>query len=448
MPVRPEIVVVDDDPIALQTMKMVLSEGFGVHCFTRPGPAEEYLRLHQVDLAVLDLNLSGQSGLDTLRQWRQRFPDLEIVFCSGETSVAKAIQCLREGASDYVVKPFDGSDLLMIVRRVVEKSQLKRRLEKLAPMVRPHPVPFIGASPKVAELLAKIAALREQTHLNVLILGESGTGKELVARLLHQQEPDPQRPLVIVNTPAIPTSLVESELFGVVKGAYTDAKISRAGKFELADGGDLFLDEIGDLPFDTQAKILRTLQDRTVERIGSTRGCQVSFRVISATNQPLAELIEAGKFREDLLYRLSDVVLWLPPLRDRKEDIVPLAEHFLQKYARGKTARFSERALAQLLEFPWPGNVRQLESTVKRALAFNRGDVVDQVECYDPSFFSSDRSRSAATPLGESLEAAEKELITRAIERHGRNRTAALTELKMSKATFYRRVQQLGIPLK
>jgi two-component system, NtrC family, response regulator AtoC len=446
--VRPEIVVVDDDPLALQTIKMVLSEEFGVHCFTRPDAAEAYLARHEVDLAVLDLNISDQSGLDVLREWRKTFPDLEIVFCSGETRVARAIQCLREGASDFVVKPFDRNDLLLIVRRVVEKSQLKRRLEKLAPMVHPHPMPFIGDSAVVRELLAKVEKLRGQPHLNVLILGESGTGKELVARLLHEQEQDPQRPFVVVNTPAIPTSLMEAELFGVVKGAYTDAKTSRAGKFELADGGDLFLDEIGDLPFETQAKILRTLQDRNVERVGSTRGRQVSFRVVSATNQPLADLIEAGKFREDLLYRLSDVVLWLAPLRDRKDDIPRLAEHFLRKYARGTPPRLADAALVQLMDFSWPGNVRQLESTLKRALAFNRGSTIESVECYDASHFAPGRPMAASKPLDDSLEAAERRLIEAALERNGGNRAAALGELKISRATFYRRVQYLGIPLK
>ncbi len=446
MPIRPEIVVVDDDPIALQTIKMVLSEEFGVHCFTRPADAEDTLRRREVDLAVLDLNISDQSGLDVLRHWRGKFPELEIVFCSGETKVARAIQCLREGASDFVVKPFDRQDLLLIVRRVLEKSQLKRRVEKLAPMVHPQPMPFIGSAPVIRELLDKVEKLRGQPHLNVLILGESGTGKELVARLLHQETAETPRPFVIVNTPAIPANLMEAELFGVMKGAYTDAKTSRAGKFELADGGDVFLDEIGDLPFETQAKMLRTLQDRTVERIGSGKARQVSFRVISATNQPLGQLIELGRFREDLLYRLSDVVLRLPTLAERREDIPLLAEHFLKKHARGPVPALSEAALKQLRDFSWPGNVRQLESTLKRALAFHRGGAIEQVDCYDASLFGARADRPKA--LVQSLDDTEKRLIAEALGRNGGNRAAALSELKMSRATFYRRVQQLSIPLK
>jgi transcriptional regulator with PAS, ATPase and Fis domain len=314
--------------------------------------------------------------------------------------------------------------------------------------VHPDPMPFIGDAPAVRELLEKVKKLRGQPDLNVLILGDSGTGKELVARLLHEQETDAKRPFVVVNTPAIPANLMEAELFGVMKGAYTDAKSSRAGKFELADGGDVFLDEIGDLPFETQAKMLRTLQDRTVERIGSGRARQVSFRVISATNQPLGELIEAGRFREDLLYRLSDVVLWLPPLADRKEDIPRLAEHFLQKHSRGNPPRLSESALRDLMEFSWPGNVRQLESTLKRALAFHRGDIIESVECYDAARFGGGRPAGPVRALGESLEDTEKRLIAEALERHGGNRAAAQAELKISRATFYRRVQQLSIPLK
>ncbi len=447
MALRPEIVVVDDDPIALQTIKMVLSQDYGVHCFTHPQQAEETMRRQEVDLAVLDLNLPDDSGLEVLRQWRRKFPDLEIVFCSGETNVARAIQCLREGASDFIVKPFERQDLQLIVRRVLEKCLLKRRLEKLSPMVLPQPVPFIGQSPAVLDLLDKVSKLRGQPDLNVLILGESGTGKELVARLLHQQEGEEERPFVVVNTPAIPSSLMEAELFGVVKGAYTDAKTSRAGKFELAEGGDVFLDEIGDLPFETQAKMLRTLQDRTVERIGSGRARRVNFRVISATNQPLGTLVEAGRFREDLLYRLSDVVLRLPTLAERREDIPLLAEHFLKKHARGLVPRLSDEALADLAAYAWPGNVRQLESTLKRALAFQRGPVIERLECGEPDLFGTGRAEKPRA-LGESLEDAEKRLIGQALQRHGGNRAAALSELKMSRATFYRRVQQLGIPLK
>jgi transcriptional regulator with PAS, ATPase and Fis domain len=312
-------------------------------------------------------------------------------------------------------------------------------------------VQFIGESAAMREVLEKIKLLSGQGHLNVLILGESGTGKEVIARLLHQQEQGAQRPFVIVNMPAIPSTLMESELFGVEKGAFTDAKVARAGKFEQADGGDIFLDEIGDLPLETQSKILRALQEKQIERIGSHRSTSVQFRVISATNRPLADLMSGGEFREDLIYRLSDMVLWIPPLRDRKEDIPALANHFIQKYFRGADTaapRLSERALQTLLAYHWPGNVRQLESTIKRALVFNRGAILDDVEIYDPAMFNPCRTADAPpATLEQQLEQYERRIIQDALRRHSGNRDAVMQELAVSRATFYRRILRLEIQL-
>lgn len=441
---RPKLLIVDDDPLALETLRWALSETYELVSFTDVAAAEGYLTSKAADLAILDLNLGPTNGLEVLGQWKKKFPNLEIIFCSGETRVDRAIETLRQGASDFVSKPINRADLLLIVGRVLEKNALKRNLERLGPLVQPHPVQYIGESAPWREIVDKTRLLRGQDHLNVLILGESGTGKEVVARLLHQQEDGEQRPFVVVNMPAIPASLVEAELFGVEKGAYTDAKQARAGKFELADEGDIFLDEIGDLPFDTQAKILRTLQEKQIERVGSNQARRVQFRVISATNRSLSQLIAEGRFREDLMYRLSDMVLWLAPLRERREDIPALAQHFLIKYTRPgqPVPELTERALQLLMDYSWPGNVRQLESAIKRALVMNREPKIDKVDIFDPAMLGTTRPGEPAT-YENRMAVYEQMVFEETLKKHSGDRLAACRELGISRATFYRKLGQL-----
>lgn len=438
---RPEILILDDDPVTLETMKVMLSERYGVHCFSDVGAAEEFLRTRGVPLAILDLNLSGVSGIEVLGRWSRQFPQMEIVFCSGESRVDRAVECLRKGASDFISKPFTRAHVLLILERVLEKSRLRQKVEVLSPMVHPLPTRWVGSSPASQAVLKKVQRLKKHGNLNVLILGESGTGKELVAQLLHQQENQTGRPFVVVNMPAIPVTLVEAELFGVTKGAYTDAKQSRAGKFELADGGDIFLDEIGDLSPEVQAKILRTLQEKQVERVGATQSRNVEFRVVSATNQPLRELIQKGVFREDLLYRLSDVVLKLPPLRERKDDIPELIEFFVGKHAPGRSMKVSKSALETMKSYHWPGNVRQLESTIKRALAFVDGGTLDQVDLQDQVASPPQETSAIGNgSLEEELAKHETRVILEAIRRAGGDRTAAQRQLGISRATLYRKL--------
>lgn len=448
----PTIVLIDDDLWTLQTLETVLSPLYQVSCFTSPAAAEHELTQNKTSIAILDLNFPGQDGLDTLKKWKKIFPELDIILCSGESRVERAIECLRSGASDYLVKPFQSQDLLWMVNRVLEKKSLHQKVERLSSLIHPRPIHWIGQSPEARALLGKVAVLKNQPQLNVLLLGESGTGKEVVARLLHQQEDDAQRPLVIANMPAIPATLMESELFGVEKGAFTDAKISRPGKFEMADGGDIFLDEIGDLALEMQAKLLRTLQERQVERVGSSRTREVDFRVISATNRPLSQLMENGIFREDLIYRLSDVVLRLPPLRERKQDIPELAGHFIQKYFKGApslTPRLSAEALQKLIAFSWPGNVRQLESTIKRALVFNCGSILDKVELYDSTIFNPNQPPSliedSRANYEQMIEEYERNLLSKTLQKFHGNKRAAAESLQLSRATFYRKVQELKV---
>lgn len=452
---KSELIVVDDEALTLSAIKMVLEKDYHVHAFQNPKDAERLLATKSIPLAIIDLNLSDINGLDVLREWKAKFPETEILFCSGETRVEKAIECLRHGASDYIVKPFRKDDLLLVIQRTLEKQELKRKVEKLTPLVSPSPVDLIADSQPMQEVLEKVRLLKNQSHLNVMLLGESGTGKEVLARYLHQQEENSSRPFVIVNMPAIPSSLMESELFGSEKGAYTDSKVSRPGKFEVADTGDIFLDEIGDLPMETQAKILRTLQEKTVERIGSNKARHVQFRVISATNQPLSDLMAHGRFREDLMYRLSDMVLWLPPLREHKEDIPKLVQHFMKKYSYGRPIpKISTEAMDSLMGYYWPGNIRQLESTVKRAMIFNRGMLIDKIDIFDPLMMNPGSSKVSVSnetlmdvSVGyEGLVANfEKKLLEQIIQKNGGDKTAAMQELKLPRATFYRKLTQLNV---
>lgn len=451
---KPEILIVDDDISLLQAVELILSPYFTIHSFTSPNEAHRLLKARTIPLVILDLHLPQGSGLDLLKQWKLDSPETEIIFCSGEQKVDKAIECLRHGASDFLSKPFKKEDLLYMVQRTFEKYDLKKRSEKLKPLLNPMPVEFIGNSPAILELLNKASLLKNNSHLNVMLLGESGTGKEILARLLHQQERDNSRPFVVVNMPAIPANLMEAELFGVERGAYTDAKQSRPGKFELADGGDIFLDEIGDLPIETQAKLLRALQEKQIERIGSNRTRKVSFRVISATNQPLSDLMATGKFREDVIYRLSDLVLWIPPLRERKEDIPVLANYFIKKYSRSaKLPTLSSNVLDKLTQHSWPGNIRQLESTIKRALVFCNTAVIDEIEIYDPLTFNPiGRPNPIAGPPAIEpndfdllTKEFEKNLLQATLQRFQGDKNAAMSALKLPRATFYRKLSQLGL---
>ncbi|MBI4405496.1 MAG: sigma-54-dependent Fis family transcriptional regulator [Deltaproteobacteria bacterium] len=448
-----EVLIVDDDSVALKTISSILSENrYLTHAFQTPDEAELLLASRYIPIVLLDLHLTGISGIDVLGKWKNRFPHTAIIFCSGETNISRALECLREGAADYIVKPFSKRDLLFIVGRTLEKQTHQKQAEKFKGLTQPLPAPFIAKSTVMHELRRKIRQLQGYHHLNILIVGESGTGKEVIARLLNQQERR-HRPFIAINMAALPAHLVEAELFGVEKGAYTDSKASRPGKFELADEGDLFLDEIGELPNEIQPKILRVIQERTIERVGSSLQRSISFRVISATNRSLNHLKESGTFRHDLLYRLSDIILQVPPLREHKSDIPILVEHFISKYSNPKSCfkKMSDKVLDQLLSYDWPGNIRELESTIKRAMVFNEGPLIESVEIYDSTFFGTSGTelglRQPQEPVYESIEDCERHLVESALARHGGNRKAAMSELKMSRSTFYRKLSRLGIRL-
>jgi DNA-binding NtrC family response regulator len=429
----PRILLLDDDILALQSLQWALGKDYEARAFSDPVVAENELGKPGWELAILDLNLrGGRSGLEVLQHWKRKFPGLPVLLCSGEVRVDRAIECLRSGAADYLMKPFRKEDLRRAVGRILNhRPILKSNGSK-------HSI-CVGHSAMMQDVLEKVRLLRGKTHLNVMLLGESGTGKEVIARLLHEQEAEAGRPWVVANMPAIPAALMEAELFGVEKGAYTDAKISRAGKFELANGGDIFLDEIGDLPIEAQPKILRVLQERQIERVGATRPRDVKFRTLCATNRALPELLQGGKFRDDLLYRLCDVVIHLPPLRERPEDVLDLANHFIRKVSPSSPPELGPRAIRALRDYTWPGNVRQLESTLKRALAFNTGPLIHTIDIYDPSMAAQNDSSLSQ------VKRFERQLIENTLRKHGGSKAKAMEELRLSRATFYRKLRALNL---
>jgi DNA-binding NtrC family response regulator len=415
-----------------------------------------------VDVVVSDLVMPRIGGLELLREVRARHPDVPVIMITAHGTVDTAVEAMKAGAFDYIAKPFEQEEL----KKVIAKASRARELEQ----VHVHPgegerPPLVGQSPamrSVYELIAKVA----DSPSTVLITGESGTGKELVAQALHRGSARRDQPLIKVNCAAIPKDLVESELFGYEKGAFTGAVGSKPGRFELADGGTLFLDEIGEIPVEMQVKLLRALQESEFERVGGIKTLQVDVRLIAATNRDLKALIAEGRFREDLYYRLAVVPVALPPLRERKEDIPALVQHFIEKYDRrlGKRVeRADDEALEVLMRYAWPGNIRELENLMERSVLFADGPVIGADALPDGL-----RERPAgapvpiaavgplgaiASPTGASMKEIvrqaqaelERELIARALEETGGNVTRAAKRLQISRKSLQVKMKELGL---
>ena len=464
------IYALDDDDLFLETLSAMLAGVSLVRTFRAPDDLWEALRQQKPDALLLDLNLGGRTRGDALLQTIQNsYSDLGVIVSSGQNDVRRALTCMRLGAQDYLVKPFTQDDLAFVLGKLFSHSELRAQSRKWESCIQTLPVPLIAESPAMRSLLQQIEAVRGRMDLSILLLGESGTGKEVLARAIHQQERQLKRPFVAVNMAALPGSLVEAELFGVEKGAFTDAKVSRPGRFELAQGGDIFLDEIGDLSPHIQAKLLRVLQEKRVERLGSAHSRAVGFRCLAATNRPLGEMVSCGHFRRDLVYRLSDLVLFIPPLRDRKEDILPLAHFFAARDGKANHRRpvtLSAHVQRELEDYDWPGNVRELESTLKRSLLYHfdeSSSTLNALEWQDPLSQGSARPRflrvnpgeaertpsqlpeGIATKLGDASKAHERTLVQKALVHADGDKEKARRFLGVSRATFYRKLRQLGI---
>jgi DNA-binding NtrC family response regulator len=451
---RPRILVADDQADVLEALRLLLKrDGYAVLTAQSPAGVLAMLEAEDVDVLLMDLNYardttSGREGLDLLARVRQLDATLPVVVMTAWGSVEGAVEAIRGGARDYVQKPWDNTRLLTLLRTQLElRRALKRsrRLEEENTHLRKggERPPFLAES-RAMQAVRRLVERVAPSGANILITGEHGTGKEVMARWLHTASGRPDSPFVAVNSGGLSEGVFESELFGHVKGAFTDAKTDRIGCFELADGGTLFLDEIGNMPLTQQAKLLRVLQTGELHPVGSSKVRRVSVRVISATNADLSKAVAEGRFREDLLYRLNTVEVQLPPLRDRREDIPLLAAHFLAEQGRryGRSGmRLSQWALEALMTYSWPGNVRELEHAVERALLMASGDEVTPED-----LLLRRATREGPSRLEEmTLEEVERYLIERALTRHEGNVSDAAKALGLSRSALYRRMQYYGI---
>jgi DNA-binding NtrC family response regulator len=446
------ILAADDQPHILEALQLLLDpHGYRVESANSPAEVRQALATETYDALMIDLNYtrdttSGQEGLDLLSEIVALDSSLPVIVMTAWGNVELAVEAMRRGARDFIQKPWENERLLTILRAQIELHralQLAERLTAENRLLRAQGRPeFIASAASMQTVLEAIARVGP-SDANVLITGEHGSGKEVVAQTLHALSSRAARTLVAVNTGALAEGLFESELFGHVKGAFTDARTDRIGRFELADGGTLFLDEIGNVPMRQQAKLLRVLESGEIERLGASRSRKVDVRLISATNADLQAACASGQFREDLLFRLNTVEIHVPPLRERREDIPILAIHFLRRYAtryRREIDGFDSAALQAMAQYSWPGNVRELEHTLERAVLMCRGREIQSAD------LGLNMQRPQAQNLEElSLEAMEALLIRKALQRYQGNISQAAEALGLSRGALYRRMEKYGL---
>ncbi|MGH9380890.1 MAG: sigma-54-dependent transcriptional regulator [Thermoanaerobaculia bacterium] len=449
---RPRVLAADDQKEVLEALRLLLKgEGFELEAVRSPEAVLAALGDRDYDVALIDLNYtrdttSGQEGLELLRRVREMEPSLPVVVVTAWGSIELAVEAMRRGAADFVEKPWENARLLSVLRAQIELARARRRGERLEAAQRLSREgverSFVAESPAMSPVLELVDQVGP-SEASVLITGENGTGKSVVAELLHARSRRAQQPMLTVHVGGLAPTVFESELFGHVRGAFTDAKSDRAGRFELADGGTIFLDEIGTVPAAQQPKLLRVLESGELERVGSSKTLRVDVRVLAATNADLEQAVRAGAFRQDLLFRLRTVEIRMPPLRERREDLEPLARHFLARYAAryGKSmAGLDESALVAMAHHTWPGNVRELDHAVERGVLLARDDRLT----------AADLGLATMTGRGPDLEQrtlgeVERRQVEQALERHGGNISQAAEELGISRAALYRRLEKHGL---
>ncbi|HSE17074.1 MAG TPA: sigma-54 dependent transcriptional regulator [Pyrinomonadaceae bacterium] len=453
----PRILIADDQADVLAALSLLLKgERYQISSASSPEGVLKSIDTHEFDVVLIDLNYardttSGSEGLDLLSRIRAADPTLPVVVMTAWGSVDLAVEAMRRGARDFIQKPWDNARLLAVLRTQVELAEALRRgrrLEAENMALRDE------SSNELPQIVAESSAMKSVLNLverigpadaNVLITGENGTGKEVITRLLHSMSSRRNKPLISLNAGALAEGVFESELFGHVRGAFTDAKSDRVGRFELADGGTLFLDEIGNVPLNLQPKLLRVLETGEFERVGSSKTQKVNVRLLSATNADLNAEVAQGRFRQDLLFRLNTVEIRLPPLRDRIEDIPPLAEHFLKLHReryRRPIMGFTPEAIDALRQHLWPGNVRELDHVIERAVLMSPGNIVT---AFDLALESTPDARLSARLEEMSLEDAERLLIKKALARFEGNANRAAEALGLSRSALYRRLQKYGL---
>ena len=449
---KPNILVVDDEPAHRQMIEAVLdAEGYEIVQAEHGGAAISAVEKRFYDLVIMDVRMPDVDGIEALQKIKQISPDIPVIIMTAYASVDTAVDALKSGAYDYLIKPLDIDELKLLVDKALRYHQLeqenlflKERLNNRFDFSK-----IIGRSPAMQKLFETIA-LVAPSEATVMIAGESGTGKELIANAIHQNSPRKDSALIKVNCAALPETLLESELFGHEKGAFTGAITRKQGRFQLAHKSSIFLDEIAEMAPATQAKILRVLQEREFEPVGSTQTMKVDTRVIAATNRNLEEEIQAGRFREDLYYRLNVVTVDVPSLRQRRDDIPLLADFFLKRYAQ-KNRRvikgFTPRATDLLMRYDWPGNVRELENIIERAVIMARGEMITPLEFSAELQALAENAEDAEIDLspGRSLKEVEKVMILRTLKETGGNRTHAARILGISRRTLQLKLKKYGI---
>ena len=444
------ILVVDDDADMRELVQDMLKDRG--HQVTTAGNGQEALKLlGEKDYAVVlsDLRMKGMQGIELLTEIKKTFPDISVILMTAFGSVETAVEAMKHGASDYLTKPVKKDELIRVVERVLREAALRREVSRLRKEVhKEYSFHHILGKSKPMQAVFDLIKRVADSPTNILITGESGTGKELVAKAIHYNSDRKEAPFVPVNCAAIPEQLLESELFGHMRGSFTDARMDKRGLFEEAQKGTLFLDEISELPIMLQAKLLRAIQEKEIRRVGATKPISVDVRIIAATNLNLAEEAKAKRFREDLYYRLNVIELKLPPLRDRREDILLLVEGFLKKCGevRGKEVKgVSESALAMLMDYTWPGNVRELENVIERAVTLSRGEKVTPDDL-PPAVQGARGDRRVLDEAAEKtlpLHEIEKEYIKKILEKTGGNKYQAAQALGIDRKTLYRKLAEI-----
>ena len=453
-----KILVVDDDAVARELLADALKkEGYEVEAFSNGEEAIERGRRGWVDVVLTDIKMGTVDGLTVLREFKRFSPDTSIVLLTSFGSLEGAIEAIKQGAYDYLAKPFKKEEIKLVVRRSLDHCQLVRENARYRDELKGREdwSPLVGSSPAMLEVYKLVARVSEGRS-TVLLQGESGTGKELIARAIHANSPRREKPFIPVNCGALPDTLLESEMFGYEKGAFTGAVGTKAGLFEAANGGTLFLDEIGELGPALQVKLLRVMQDQEVRRVGGTTSLKVDVRIIAATNRDLEQFVKEGKFRDDLYYRLNVVRITLPTLAERKEDIPMLAHHFLQKYAGGSARAvrgFLPDTMTLLTQYRWPGNVRELENAIERAVSLSHGPLLTPDDL--PSAL-----RQPGSPIGDktdgseqhdevclTLEEVEKRHLVRVLKETKGNKVKAAKILGIDRRTLYRMAERFGLDL-
>jgi two-component system NtrC family response regulator len=452
--VKPHILVVDDESNYLVILRELLArDGFEVHALREPLEALKLAARRPFDVALVDLRMGELDGVEVMERLRRLDGDLSVVIMTAFATVETAIDSLKRGAADYVMKPFDNHDLLRILRRAAEVTRLSRDNARLREVARvTDDVPDLLGSSAQMEAVKRLVAQVARTDTTVLITGETGTGKEVVARAIHRGSARAEQPFIAVHCAALSESLLESELFGHERGAFTGAISTKRGRFELAQGGTLFLDEVGEIPEHVQVKLLRAIESRRFERVGGEVSIETDARFVAATNRDLEGAIKNGRFREDLYYRLNVLRIAIPPLRERPEDVVRLAHHFLRRCAARMErpgVRLDEHAAELLSAYRWPGNVRELENVIERALVITSGDVIGPdalpPELRAPREQAPSLASYSGKPLQTALEDVERVLLLQALEDCGYVQARAAEKLGLSKSALHYKLTKFGI---